>query len=497
MGTKANISVSLVLFVLLIGSLGTATAGTIYVDANAAGANNGSSWIDAYVYLQDALADANFDPNVNEIRVAQGIYTPDTNSSEPNGSGDRESTFQLVNSVALRGGYAGFGEPDPNVWDIELYETILTGDLNGDDGPDFANNGENCYHVVTGSGTNETAILEGIIITAGNAEAHWPEWTKFNGGGMYNDAGSPVLINCSFVQNSQRCIGADADGMGGGGIYNTGISSPTLINCTFTGNEAEEYGGGICNEVYSGSYITLINCIFANNRAHYWGSGMHNRGGMLTLTNCTFTENLGSQKGGGFGMKYGIATFSNCTFSKNSNGGIAATSSNLVLNNCVLWGDVGYEIYIGRPSSEGMTVNYSNVQGGETSIIVETGDCTIDWSDGNIDADPCFAAPCNSDYHLQSQAGRWEPNTKSWIQDANTSPCIDAGDPSSSIGWEPYPNGGRINMGAYGGTEEASKSYFGTPVCDKPIAGDVNGDCKVDFIDFAIMAYHWLEDNSQ
>ena len=59
--------------------------------------------------------------------------------------------------------------------------------------------------------------------------------------------------------------------------------------------------------------------------------------------------------------------------------------------------------------------------------------------------------------------------------------------------YEPFPNGGRINMGAYGGTPEASKTYFGTLPCETIIAGDINGDCKVNLNDFAIMALHWLE----
>jgi hypothetical protein len=50
-------------------------------------------------------------------------------------------------------------------------------------------------------------------------------------------------------------------------------------------------------------------------------------------------------------------------------------------------------------------------------------------------------------------------------------------------------------MGAYGGTAEASKSWFDTPVCETIIAGDINGDCKVDYLDFAFMAMHWLEGN--
>ncbi len=77
----------------------------------------------------------------------------------------------------------------------------------------------------------------------------------------------------------------------------------------------------------------------------------------------------------------------------------------------------------------------------------------------------------------------------------SANPCIDAGDMSSPVGYEPFPNGGVINMGAYGGTSEASKSYTSGLPCETIIAGDINGDCKVDFKDFAIMAFHWLQDN--
>jgi len=62
------------------------------------------------------------------------------------------------------------------------------------------------------------------------------------------------------------------------------------------------------------------------------------------------------------------------------------------------------------------------------------------------------------DYHLKSRAGRWDSASKSWVKDNVTSPCIDGGDPNTSVGDEPSPNGGRINMGAYGGTAEAGKS---------------------------------------
>lgn len=99
------------------------------------------------------------------------------------------------------------------------------------------------------------------------------------------------------------------------------------------------------------------------------------------------------------------------------------------------------------------------------------------------------------DYHLESQAGRRDMSSHSWIQDDVTSRCIDSGDPNNPINHEPFPNDGVVNMGAYGGTAETSKSYFGRPVCETVVAWDINGDCKVDFSDFALMAGYWLEGN--
>jgi len=108
---------------------------------------------------------------------------------------------------------------------------------------------------------------------------------------------------------------------------------------------------------------------------------------------------------------------------------------------------------------------------------------------------------------LKSQAGRWEPSENpnsefrnpklaegSWVKDDVTSPCIDAGDLASPIGYEPLPNGGIMNQGAYGGIREASKSYFGKPPCETIMAGNINGDCKVNLTDFALMVFHWLEE---
>jgi len=122
----------------------------------------------------------------------------------------------------------------------------------------------------------------------------------------------------------------------------------------------------------------------------------------------------------------------------------------------------------------------------------------------NISVEPMFVARghydwdtwtwYDGDYHLKSEARHWDANGGRWTKDEVTSPCIDAGDPMTPIGLEPFPNAGIINMGAYGGTAEASKSYFGNPPCEVIVAGDVNGDCKVNFLDFRLMALHWLEE---
>lgn len=99
----------------LLGSAPTVGGNVIYVDADASGANDGSSWANAYSYLQDALADSNSADKPVEIRVAQGIYKPDKGPNQT--VGDGEATFRLINGVTLKGGYAGFSASDPNARD--------------------------------------------------------------------------------------------------------------------------------------------------------------------------------------------------------------------------------------------------------------------------------------------------------------------------------------------------------------------------------------------
>jgi hypothetical protein len=194
----------------------------------------------------------------------------------------------------------------------------------------------------------------------------------------------------------------------------------------------------------------------------------------MTIGNCTICGNSAAVNAGGLGCYQGTSA---------------------TVTNTILWGNTspkGREIFLQKAPTE-FNIKYSDVAGGQTGVSVEGGS-KLNWDEGNIDADPLFEDPNNDDFHLKSQAGRWDPISLSWIQDELTSPCIDAGDPMSPIGWESFPNGGFVNMGAYGGTLEASKAYFGEPICETIVAGDINGDGQVNRADLEIMALHWTDE---
>jgi hypothetical protein len=239
---------------------------------------------------------------------------------------------------------------------------------------------------------------------------------------------------------------------------------------------------------------------------------MNNGGRFSRFERCLFCGNASGRGGGAFESVSGQELqLVNCTASHNTapkgkflleetpTAGYGTTE----IHNCII-ADGSGELSNDKGT---ITIRYTNLVGGASVVDDPSG--LIVWEDGNIDVDPYFADPGHwdtngtpddssddffvaGDYHLKSQAGRWDPNSASWVQDDVTSPCIDAGDPNSSIGYEPFPNGGRINMGAYGGTAEASKPYLGEPVCETIIAGDINGDCIVDFEDFRLLALHWM-----
>jgi len=363
-----------------------------------------------------------------------------------------------------------------------------------DDGPaDF----NNIQAAIDDSNDGDTIIVaDGVYTGPGNRDI------DFNGKAItVRSANGPE--NCII-----DCNGTESDRHRGFFLHSGENVNSAIIGFTITNGYAPldwipppvsmslSEGGAIC---CYGSSPTITNCIISGNSAYAvysYGGGISTWGGRPTITNCTFSNNWSYREGGGIFSGRGSPTITNCSFSSNcayyKGGGVACDwPGSVTLTNCILWGNIAsYGPQIWGSS----TVTYSDV----TYSDVTYSDVQGGWSGpGNININPIFADANNDDYHLKSQAGRWEPSSQTWVQDANTSPCIDGGDPMSPIGLEPFPNGGRINMGAYGGTREASKSYFGEPPCEIIVAGDINGDCIVNFKDFALIAFHWLRDENR
>jgi Leucine-rich repeat (LRR) protein len=129
-------------------------------------------------------------------------------------------------------------------------------------------------------------------------------------------------------------------------------------------------------------------------------------------------------------------TISNLTFVRNGYGVGAYNLAEPDISNCIFWRSTGADLYQCQ-------ARHSRVQGP---------------GEGNIDANPLFYHANGGDYHLRSREGRHWSYDDSWTIDIETSPCIDSGDPTVETYDELPPNGGIINMGAYGGTAFASKS---------------------------------------
>jgi len=346
------------------------------------------------------------------------------------------------------------------------------------------------------------------------------------GAGMYTSFGSPQVDGCTFSGNAAAyaaggmdnyyadavvsdCLFTNNSASYGGAIRSL-YSQPILRNCVITDNHVplgasySTYGGGL----FSGndSFTILEECVVAGNAAQY-GGGLYHHGSRSRLVNCRVVGNVAEHVGGAVYNKSSSGVdMIHCTLAGNTSPLGSGLGCDLVgqslpgvseLSNCILWNE-GTEVWNNDDSA--ITMFFTDIRGGWPGA-------------GNIDADPCFADSgywdpngtaadvgddffVSGDYHLKSQGGRYDPTTQSWIYDDVTGPCLDAADPMSPIGAEPFPSGGVVNMGAYGGTAEASKSYFGKPPCEIIVAGDVNGDCAVDFLDFRLIGLHWCEDTN-
>jgi hypothetical protein len=316
------------------------------------------------------------------------------------------------------------------------------------------------------------SIIEGFTITAG--------YTKDGGAGIQCERSSPNIRACIVVGNRAR----------NGGVGIRLIASDSLVeNCLVTGNRvvppiwAGGSPGGISCAGLSGRYAypVLRNCTVVGNRSLTAGAGIAcSFHGVVRIENCIVTGNAVYGEGASFGPQGAQIVASGCMS--------VPPCMDVEIRNCAV------EDTPNAVSVPAWHVSYRKTP--PVADYIQVDPQFVDpghWDPNGTPDNPYNDFWVEGDYHLKSQAGRWDPISKSWVLDEVTSPCIDAGDPNSPIGEEPFPNGGRINMGAYGGTAEASKSYFGGPVCRTCLYGDLNGDCRVDLKDFALLARNWTQ----
>ncbi len=248
----------------------------------------------------------------------------------------------------------------------------------------------------------------------------------------------------------------------GGACYecNGEISNNIII-----GNASVIAGGGLCT-----CHGEIYNNIIAGNRCDISGGGLFS---CSNIYNNTIVGNFAGNRGGALGQCQGILENNIIAYNRAGEiGGISGYAENAY--NC-FW--VNRNGNFGDGAVIGSTDIIDNPQFAVNGY----------WDTNGTDTDETDDFWVDGDYHLKSEAGRWDPDRQSWVQDELTSPCIDAGDPNSALIGELWPHGNRVNIGAYGNTAQASWS-----LSDVGNIADLNYDGWVDYEDMALLTGKWL-----
>jgi predicted outer membrane repeat protein len=400
----------------LLASLTAPAHAQIYVDTDATGANDGTSWTDAYTDLQTAIDNAD---GSSELWIAAGVYTPDS-------EGDSFTIIGNKDGIELYGGFEGT-ESTRSARDPGANPTILSGDLNGDDTdpdgdgiiedadpnqdgtPENLNGDENAHHVLfldgrSGGTITTSTVIDGLVVSAGEADVG----SNLQGGGLYCDGReignecSPTLRNVVFAGNAASA---------GGAIYNDGeqgTSSPTITNATFTGNS----GGAIQNNGREGgtSSPTITTATFIDNSSSVEGGAIYNDGrrgtSSPTITNATFFGNWSGTVGGAI-------------YSDAQGGGTASPQ----ITNTILWNnnasfDGDEMVNTGATS----TLSHTIIEGGVNGAGVAGDGSNIDGG-GNLDQDPQFIDPSTP-----AGADGVFATRDDGVNVQDDSPALDAGD---------------------------------------------------------------------
>lgn len=438
----------------------------LYVDINASGYNNGSSWVDAFVSFQSALDIASAE---SQIWVAKGTHKPSYDYGL--GGGSRYYHFRMIEDVEIYGGFAGTEttvNQRTNFGSGEANETILSGDLSSNDDFDVSNGGyqgttgdDNCYHVLyhpDGLNLTSASILDGFTVISGNANGTADPHNK--AGGLYLYSSSPTIQNVIFHSNQ-------ASGLGGAAyMYN---STSAFSTVSFSENIS---GGGGGLYVSTGSPV-INNAVFTGNVSSADGGALSTHSASPTLTNGLYSSNMSGNNGGAI-IFYSSsvqfdATLNNVTLSDNqaggSGGGIRFASNNaastLNLNNCITWGNTattsGNELSL--VSTGTSTLNYSCYKNETNDVEVLNG--TFTATNNNTTSNPAFVDMASGDFRIRGY-----------------SPCKDNGlngynALATDIRGQDRIQNTTIDMGAFEWTEGIDPAYLTAP---ENVSISINGN---------------------
>ncbi len=385
----------------------------IYVDDDAAPGGDGLSWNTAHSTLQAALDGIPAGQGAI-FHVGQGTYRP---TKRLNPSIPRSASFVLPDGITLLGGFAGLSHSQPDLRSDIAYPSILSGDLNENDGLEFQNMEDNADELV--KVTAGSASIDGMRLVAGrvglrtlDAQITLKSCTFLHNAicGAFLASTQALITNCTFHANGDWSQSPTV-----GGIWCTGSTNAQIQNCRFWGNT-----GTFAPALRVDTFATA-----AMVNSAVWGSFGYdaaiNNGGVLTLTNCLVASNR-SQR-----ILYWV---------DDSAGGIF-NSGTLTLSNNIIWGNAGND----ATGLDGQITDYSG-------NITAQFNCIEGWepggqSDGNISLDPRFLNFNGPDGVLGSLDDDFRL--------LDDSPCIDAGNSDSDIdtgepGVQPLPAVDLIGM---------------------------------------------------
>lgn len=344
---------------LTLGSFiiaGTSMAGVIYVDIDASGNNDGSSWQNAYNDLQDALTNA---VDNDSICIAEGIYYPtEDETGDPNPTNPREVEFHAIGkTISIFGGYQG-NETNLDDRDPQMFAVTLSGDI-GVQGTET----DNCYRILYLDDINN-GVLEGLTISESYSASGGGSTSDYCGLYLYNSSNFKIK-HCVFENNETHTYGANyfswseveieystftnnKSAQGGGFYVGGGGGSLSLYNTEISFNSCDQYGGAISN---NGTTLILSNCVVHSNKSNsatFGGGAIHsyNVQDPILIINSTFVNNL-SNAGEGNSLNSNLADYEiyNSIFwttNTNSHFSLMNTNNSFTVNNSIEQGNQAY-----------------------------------------------------------------------------------------------------------------------------------------------------------